>query len=65
MKNKLNDYCTGDYIYQIDADEMISEYVIQNLHQILELNPKVDLIFDFSMHRYLLQKDDWPSVKLG
>jgi len=44
-KNKLNDYCTGDYIYQIDADEMISEYVIQNLYQILELNPKVDLIF--------------------
>jgi len=44
-KNKLNDYCSGDYIYQIDADEMISEYVIQNLHQILELNPKVDLIF--------------------
>ena len=44
-KNKLNDYCQGDYIYQIDADEMISEYVIQNLHQILELNPKVDLIF--------------------
>ena len=44
-KNKLNDYCQGDYIYQIDADEMVSEYVIKNLHQILELNPKVDLIF--------------------
>ena len=44
-KNKLNDYCEGDYIYQIDADEMISEYIIKNLHQILELNPKVDLIF--------------------
>lgn len=44
-KNKLNDYCTGDYIYQLDADEMISEYVVKNLNTILELNPKVDLIF--------------------
>ncbi len=44
-KNKLNDYCTGDYIYQLDADEMISEYIIKNLNTILELNPKVDLIF--------------------
>jgi hypothetical protein len=44
-KNKLNDYCTGDYIYQLDADEMISEYMVKNLVTILELNPKVDLIF--------------------
>lgn len=44
-KNKLNDYCTGDYIYQIDADEMISEYMVKNLHEILEMNPDVDLIF--------------------
>ena len=44
-KNLLNSYCTGDYVYQIDADEMISEYMIKNLHQILEMNPSVDLIF--------------------
>ena len=44
-KNKLNDYCTGDYIYQLDADEMISEYMVKNLSTILELNSKVDLIF--------------------
>jgi hypothetical protein len=44
-KNKLNEYCTGDYIYQLDADEMISEYMVKNLNVILELNPKVDLIF--------------------
>jgi hypothetical protein len=44
-KNKLNEYCTGDYIYQLDADEMISEHVVKNLNTILELNPKVDLIF--------------------
>ncbi len=45
FKNKLNSYCTGDYIYQLDADEMIDEYMVKNLHEILTLNPKVDLIF--------------------
>jgi hypothetical protein len=44
-KNKLNDYCVGDYIIQIDADEIISEYIVKNLYQILEMNPLVDLIF--------------------
>ena len=45
FKNILNGYCKGDYIYQIDADEMISEYMVQNLSTILEMNPGVDLIF--------------------
>lgn len=44
-KNILNDYCKGDYIYQIDADEMISQYMVKNLSDILEMNPNVDLIF--------------------
>jgi len=44
-KNKLVSYCKGDYIYQLDADEMISEYMVKNIGTILELNPKVDLIF--------------------
>lgn len=44
-KNKLNEYCSGDYIFQLDADEMIDEYMVKNLHEILSLNPKVDLIY--------------------
>jgi hypothetical protein len=44
-KNILNGYCKGDYIYQIDADEMISQYMVENLSNILEMNPNVDLIF--------------------
>lgn len=44
-KNILNGYCTGDYIYQLDGDEMISEYMVQNIHTILEMNKDVDLIF--------------------
>jgi len=43
MKNALTESCFGDYIYQIDADEMISEYIMRLLPQILEQN-KVDAI---------------------
>jgi hypothetical protein len=39
MKNKLTSLCNGDYIYQIDADEMISKYCIENLGMVLEYNP--------------------------
>lgn len=42
-KNKLNDYCTGDYIFQLDADELISKELIQGLPQIIENNSEVDL----------------------
>lgn len=44
-KNKLNSYCTGDFIFQLDADEMIDKYLVKNISVILEMNPKVDLIF--------------------
>ena len=44
-KNKLNSYCSGDFIFQIDADEMIDKYMVKNISVILEMNPNVDLIF--------------------
>jgi hypothetical protein len=44
-KNLLNSYCSGDYIYQIDADEMVSEYMVKNINTILNMNPDVDLVF--------------------
>lgn len=42
-KNHLTKLCTGDYIFQIDADEMVTEYICQILPQILEAN-QVDVI---------------------
>ena len=39
MKNKLTSLCNGEYIFQIDADEMISKYCIENLGTLLEYNP--------------------------
>ena len=44
-KNKLSDYCEGDYIFQLDADEMISKYMIKNINVMIEMNPDIDLIF--------------------
>ena len=44
MKNRLNSLCTGDYIFQIDADEMITEYMVRILPQILTANTETDLI---------------------
>jgi hypothetical protein len=42
-KNHLTKLCTGDYIFQIDADEMIDEYICRLLPQVLEHN-QVDVI---------------------
>lgn len=42
-KNKLNSYCTGDFICQLDADEEPSMMMVVNLHKFLEVNPTIDL----------------------
>ena len=38
MKNRLTAMCKGDYIYQIDADEMPNEYIFKILPQVLQQN---------------------------
>jgi len=42
-KNKLTSYCKGDYIFQIDADELPNEELINGLPYILEINQEVDV----------------------
>jgi hypothetical protein len=42
-KNLLTSYCTGDYIMQLDADEIPSEDLIKGLPYILEQNPTTDM----------------------
>ncbi len=43
-KNKLTEYCSGDYIFQIDADEMPHKELIKALTMVLEFNPDVDVM---------------------
>tara|TARA_R110002153_G_scaffold144818_2_gene296029 strand:- start:853 stop:1482 length:630 start_codon:yes stop_codon:yes gene_type:complete len=42
-KNLLNKSCSGDYIFQIDADEYPNLELIENLPSVLEQNSAVDL----------------------
>jgi len=42
-KNKLTSYCTGDYIFQIDADEIPNENLIIALPEVIEENPEMDV----------------------
>jgi len=42
-KNYLNSLCSGDFIFQIDADEIPHEYLIEELPSILKHNSAVDL----------------------
>src|SRR6056300_1231318 len=43
LKNELTKQCSGDYIFQIDADKYPHETLMDNLHSILEAND-VDVI---------------------
>jgi glycosyltransferase involved in cell wall biosynthesis len=43
QKNCLNFLCTGDYILQLDADELVTPEFIEMLPQMLEDNNEIDL----------------------
>ena len=43
-KNKLTSFCTGDYIFQIDADEIPHTKLLELLPEIIEENIECDVI---------------------
>jgi len=43
-KNKLSKLCSGDYIFQIDADEIPNLTLIEHLPEILEMNQGIDVL---------------------
>jgi glycosyltransferase involved in cell wall biosynthesis len=43
FKNNLKSNCSGEWIFQIDADEYLQEDFIQDLHLILQDNPTIDV----------------------
>jgi hypothetical protein len=43
-KNKLTSLCNGDYIFNIDADEIPCTPIIESLPFILESNPELDVL---------------------
>lgn len=44
FKNNAYKECTKDYIFQIDADEYPSDMLIDNIHDILKINPSLELV---------------------
>ena len=44
QKNYLKNMGSGDYSFNLDADEMISLWMIKNVHEIIEANEGIDLI---------------------
>mgnify|MGYP001238199060 FL=1 len=45
QKNYLKNMGSGDYSFNLDADEMISLWLIKNIHEIIASNEGIDLIY--------------------
>ena len=45
FKNNLKDNCSGDYIFQIDADEYPEEYLMKHVDWVINNNPEVDIFW--------------------
>jgi hypothetical protein len=43
FKNYLNSWCTGDYIINIDADEIPTEDFMTNIVEVIEKNQEIDV----------------------
>ena len=63
-KNKFFQYCTGDYIFQIDADEIPHQTLIELLPEVLEKNdfdiclvPRVNIVEGITQEH--IQKWGW------
>ena len=44
-KNELKKHCSGEFIFQIDADELVAPEMLEALPKIIEANPEVDLYY--------------------
>jgi len=44
FKNNLKEHCTGDWIFQIDADELPHKFLITNLKELLKLNTTTEML---------------------
>ena len=45
FKQHLNQNCNGDWIFQLDADEVLDAKLIQNMESILNGNPDIEMFF--------------------
>jgi len=45
FKNNLKDHCSGDYIFQIDADEYPDDYLMGTIESVIKMNDSVDVFW--------------------
>jgi len=45
FKNNLKNHCSGEWIFQVDADEVPDEYLIRTLPAILKQNPNTEVFW--------------------
>ena len=45
FKNNLKNHANGIFIFQLDADEIPSEFLIENMHDLIDANLDIDLFF--------------------
>lgn len=45
FKNKLIEHASGDFIIQLDADEIPNIFLIENIKSILKINPDIDCYY--------------------
>ena len=69
-KNKLTDYCSGDYIFQIDADEMPTTYMLDMIPEVLTHNdidilkvPRINTVEGLTQEH--IEKWQWGVNDLG
>jgi glycosyltransferase involved in cell wall biosynthesis len=45
FKNNLKNACSGDYIFQIDADEYPDDYLMDTVEEVIKMNDSVDVFW--------------------
>jgi glycosyltransferase involved in cell wall biosynthesis len=80
QKNILFSMCSKEYIFNLDADEMVSEEFIENLKIIIQNNPEIDAfwvprwnevsgitnewILKWGWHMDNLNRINWPDLQM-
>jgi len=58
QKNYMTEQCTGEYIVNPDSDELLPNYLLENIHLIIEQN-KVDVIWVPRINTVEGLTDEW------
>jgi len=72
FKNNLNKLCTKDYIFQIDGDEFLSDKLLNDIDNILEVDsdvdafiiPRINVLVDKSKIEDYINNSEWENNEI-